>query len=404
MNATAGTEIRVAQGTYKPDQSDFFNDKIWLGNRGNSFELKSDVVIKGGFAGLSSTIPDRRDPSKYETILSGDLNSDDADMETSELYRELSRIENSYNIVTGSGVDETAVLDGFMITGGNANVKYYRERGGGLYVLNGSPRITGCIFTENSADTGGAIYSYDETGKSNLKLENCVFVRNFGSGGAGCFVRGIDLVLNNCIFHSNFSDDEGGAIYSRDGNLKLSNSTLSGNYADSSGGGIYVRGGNVEFVNSILWANECDDLTGELVQIRISYPLSVIINYCCIEDWSGRWGGNGNIGSDPCFANFEAGDFHLMSQGGRWEDCTWVIDEVTSPCIDAGCVSDPVGLEPFANGGRGNIGAYGCTEQASKSYFGKVPCETIMAGDINGDCKVDFADIAILSNNWLWNK
>jgi len=47
------------------------------------------------------------------------------------------------------------------------------------------------------------------------------------------------------------------------------------------------------------------------------------------------------------------------------------------------------------------MGAYGGTPQASKSYFGEPICETIMAGDINGDCKVDFRDLTLMAMNWL---
>jgi len=64
-------------------------------------------------------------------------------------------------------------------------------------------------------------------------------------------------------------------------------------------------------------------------------------------------------------------------------------------------MSDPVGYEPFPNGGIINMGAYGGTAEASKSYFGGPPCETIVAGDINGDCKVDFFDFALMAFHWL---
>jgi hypothetical protein len=41
------------------------------------------------------------------------------------------------------------------------------------------------------------------------------------------------------------------------------------------------------------------------------------------------------------------------------------------------------------------------TAYAGKSYFGKPPCETIVAGDINGDCNVNFKDFAIMTAYWL---
>jgi hypothetical protein len=61
----------------------------------------------------------------------------------------------------------------------------------------------------------------------------------------------------------------------------------------------------------------------------------------------------------------------------------------------------PIGPEPFPNGGRVNMGAYGGTVEASKSYFGEPPCETIVAGDINGDCTVDWVDFAFIALHWL---
>jgi hypothetical protein len=63
------------------------------------------------------------------------------------------------------------------------------------------------------------------------------------------------------------------------------------------------------------------------------------------------------------------GDYHLKSQAGRWDPNSgeWVIDDVTSPCIDAGDPNTPVSDEPEPNGGIVNMGAYGGTIEASLS-------------------------------------
>ena len=61
----------------------------------------------------------------------------------------------------------------------------------------------------------------------------------------------------------------------------------------------------------------------------------------------------------------------------------------------------PIGLEPFPNGGVVNMGVYGGTAQASKSYFGTEPCEIIIAGDIDGDCVVNRVDFSIIAFHWL---
>ena len=62
------------------------------------------------------------------------------------------------------------------------------------------------------------------------------------------------------------------------------------------------------------------------------------------------------------------GDYHLKSEGGRWDSvsASWVVDDVTSPCIDAGDPNRLVALEPVPNGCIVNRGAYGGTVQASK--------------------------------------
>ena len=141
------------------------------------------------------------------------------------------------------------------------------------------------------------------------------------------------------------------------------------------------------------------------------------MRYCNVQ---GGWPGEGNLDVDPCFVEpgywdsngtpedddddfWVDGDYHLRSQAGRWNpsDQTWVQDDVTSPCIDAGDPNAPIGTESFPNGGRINMGSYGGTEKASWSYFGKPVCNVIIAGDINGDCVVDFKDQAILMSHWM---
>lgn len=148
--------------------------------------------------------------------------------------------------------------------------------------------------------------------------------------------------------------------------------------------------------------------------IMVDSGATLNISYCDLEgglDWifgSGtvNWG-PGNIDTDPCFARIKNwavdGDYHLNSQAGRWDPSaqSWIQDDVTSPCIDAGNPQGPIGQEPFPNGGRINMGAYGATAEASKSYFGKPVCKTIVAGDINGDCIVNFLDFALMAFHWL---
>ena len=74
-NVSSATEIRVGQGTYRPDQSD--QGHAVPGDRLATFQLVSGVSLLGGFAGLGAPSPDDRDIALYETILTGDLAGDD---------------------------------------------------------------------------------------------------------------------------------------------------------------------------------------------------------------------------------------------------------------------------------------------------------------------------------------
>jgi methionine-rich copper-binding protein CopC len=101
------------------------------------------------------------------------------------------------------------------------------------------------------------------------------------------------------------------------------------------------------------------------------------VAYASLADWRARTGQDAHsLSADPLFANAAAGDFHLRSNGGRYDPArgfpasdpaAWVIDVVTSPCIDAGDPATPTGWEPPPNGNRVNLGAYGGTSEASKT-------------------------------------
>ncbi|MDD5688264.1 MAG: right-handed parallel beta-helix repeat-containing protein [Elusimicrobia bacterium] len=105
----------------------------------------------------------------------------------------------------------------------------------------------------------------------------------------------------------------------------------------------------------------------------IAYPLDFTFTYT--DFWSNGFSapaGTGNISTNPFFNNAANGDFHIKSQYGRWTGTSWVNDTVTSPCLDAGDPVSSYSNEPFYNGGRINIGAYGNTTEASKSLSDEI--------------------------------
>ena len=274
-----------------------------------------------------------------------------------------------------SGEDANSAIIGFTITNGYAPFEYlppffeYFSEGGAILLENSSPTISNCIITGNSSNA------------------------QYNSGG-GIFNSGGRPTITNCIFSRNWAGG-GGGIYSEEGGPTITNCTFSGNQAqDRGGGGIYCRHG-ITVTNCILWGNR--DSYGEdaISQFCVVTPTTVFINYYCIQGVPGAL--------NPLFADANNDDYHLQSQAGRWDpnSQSWVQDEVTSPCIDAGDPNSAIGLEPFPNGGVINIGAYGGTAEASKPYFGKPVCEIIIAGDINGDCIVNYLDFRLMALNWL---
>ncbi len=494
MRASEGDEVRVAQGIYKPDQ--FVLSKRANLGRKETFQLMDEVAIRGGYAGFGEADPDAHDVQLYETILSGDLNGDDTEiLNASELLFDKTRLENAYHVLTAYFVDANSTLDGFTITGGNADKQDGHTNGGGIYCNSSNLEILNCVFQGNTAEQfGGAIYIYYS---SEFIVENCKFVCNASSSGGAIRSELGDPDFRNCSFIENISGGSGGAVLSSSGtpsfincrfdfnssdmgggiytfaycDLMLTNCTFTGNSATYYGGGVYNKthidkqlimgcmfkdnyagylggglynthnsnsivqnclfvgnssgswGGGIHFydcnsevINCTLVNNEAAKggavgfgFFNEKLPSNVKLSNCILwdngqeiynddesfhdITYSCIQGFSfGRSSkNNGIITSVPCFislgcwahiedvnvavepndpnALWVEGDYHLKSQAGRWDPNSesWVLDDVTSPCIDAGDPNSPVGDEPEPNGGRINMGAYGGTAEASKS-------------------------------------
>jgi len=300
-----------------------------------------------------------------------------------------------------SGEDANSAIIGFTITNGRAPRECDPRPpwpcgylGGGIRCDGSSPTISQCRITGNWAEFGGGI----ECGGGSPIISECTITGNHAEGqGGGMYIWVSNPIISNCTFSDNSVEGEGGAVYTSLSNPLLTNCTFVGNSAGLSGGGsIYSRSkGNPALRHCVLWGSAPQEI------YVYDESSSVTANYCDIE---GGWAGEGNIDADPCFADTDNGDYHLKSQGGRWEPATqaWIIDDVTSPCVDAGDPMSPIGPEPFPTGGIINMGAYGGTTEASKSWFGGPPCEVIVAGDIDGDCLVDFRDFRLMALHWMW--
>jgi hypothetical protein len=308
------TEIRVAEGVYKPDRDALH--PTGTGDRTATFMLLEWVELLGGYAGMGAPDPDKRDSGIFETVLSGDLLGNDGD--NFENYE-----ENSHHVVTsplssGFPYTEEFVIDGFTITAGNADgmgggvlaeddsfilirdctvarnmATYGGGVGGGWFVVID---IVDSRIVDNLAISGGGGLYVDwgaepwlQTTISRCRIENNTVVD--GPGGGLCFIyetayaihasrisgnwatRGGGLYddygwsgIDNCQITGNVAYEDGGGVWWSDVIGATTNSTMSGNAAVS-GGAIYSTlhiciGSDLFLSNNILWDNVADPALG----------------------------------------------------------------------------------------------------------------------------------------------
>jgi beta propeller repeat protein/parallel beta-helix repeat protein len=223
------------------------------------------------------------------------------------------------SVVTFSHVvDANCLLAGFTVTGGKT----------GIYCVRSNPTITKCTITDNF---GAGIKLWDQ---SNPTVTNCIIAANAGAGIEMWPEPAMRIIWHNYA--------------------TITNCTIAMNIQQG------IWGGRPTIRNSIIYFNGSES---NGVQIESD---STTVTYSNIQ---GSWTGEGNFDDDPFFIDSANGDYHLKSQTGRWdsESQSWIQDDVTSPCIDAGDPDSDWTAEPSPNGERVNIGAYGGTVEASMS-------------------------------------
>jgi parallel beta-helix repeat protein len=272
--ASSSDTIYVAQGTY--------NEAIIL---------DSEAQLFGGYEGVSGA-PGIRDIAAYPSIIDGSTAREGLP---------------AYHVVVMDSI-ESAIIDGFTITGGHANgpedddkvgggifcrglgttnlivnckisgnqayfTQYsenkYHHFGGGMFCEEASPTIMDCTISLNRAnDYGGGIYFlrcpsptlknctvagneaangggiYGE--ESALTVTNCSIANNWAlrKGGGVNFYNECSAVFNNCTFTGNSAGNGGGLRADYKFNVSLIGCTISNNHGSGDGGGVYASGGS----------------------------------------------------------------------------------------------------------------------------------------------------------------
>ena len=316
-------QVWVAAGSYYP--SSISTD------REATFQLVNNLKLYGGFVGTELTI-EERDWEANQTILSGDIDSD------------LSLTNNTYTVVTGSGTDTTAQLDGFIITGGYSDDSGQggdaQKSGGGMYNENGSPVLRNCNFTGNSALwRGGGMYNVNAA----PILSNCIFSGNQSmDSGGGMFNDHSAAILSNCSFSGNLTEITGGGISFINGSTgRLNNCDFEGNVVSafaSGGGGINIDSSAPVLTRCFIKNNSALEGIGGGIHIGPSaHPIFI---YCTFEENQALFGGgfrehNSSSHFIGCIfrgnlASSGAGGSVTAISGSKFTNCKFIRNSATN--------------------------------------------------------------------------
>lgn len=171
--------------------------------------------------------------------------------------------------------------------------------GGGMYNLWGSPIAAGCTFNENSANArGGGMYN----SHSSPAVTTCIFSGNSATTneGGGMYNDNSSPTLKHCLFSGN-SANSGGAMSNVYSSSAVINCQFTGNSAESSGGGIHNHSGSSSFINCIFIDNTTGGFGGAMFNVNSSSP--ILVN-CTLTRNSGLYGsGIVNWSSTPSLKN-----------------------------------------------------------------------------------------------------
>lgn len=313
--ANVGTEIWVATGIYTPTKG--LADPL---KQDVSFTLKDDVAIYGGFSGKEK-LREERNWKDNITILSGDLANDDIKDSTGVITNSLYiNGQNSYHVLSTSGVTNTAILDGFTITGGKTSSLIGNESGGGMYNNNSNPTLSNLIFAGNFAYVnGGGLYNNN----GSPKLNNVTFINNYAyrAGGGMSSTSAMHTntskpTLTNVSFINNITTiDGGGGMYNVRSNPTLNNVSFISNQG-AIGGGMYNIGtSNPSLTNVSFTGNTANQYGGAMY--NGSRSKAVLTNVSFTGNQAAQYGGGiHNFYSSATLTNVTIAGNNASEYGG----------------------------------------------------------------------------------------
>jgi len=286
--AAAGTgQVWVAAGTYEPTFCLRAPPGYLAGKGPNHFSLRNSVTVYGGFPAEGTPGMGARRPSDHRTICDG-----------------------TQHVFWNWELDDSAVLDGVTITGGNATgSRSWTDLGGGMFNDRASPTLRSCVFATNSAMYGGGLYN---GGGSSPMLRFCRFIGNTADRGGGVYNLEGAPTFTNCVFEANEADrgggmanimatpilrgclfdgntaDHGGGMANEGGMAMLTRCLFDDNSANHEGGGMWNAGAAPSLVSCVFHDCRADDGAG---MGNETYAAPSVVNCVFYDNEASRNGG-----------------------------------------------------------------------------------------------------------------
>ncbi len=291
-NVCADT-IKVAAGTY------FTATK----SADSAFTVTTGAVILGGYPTEGNPTNSQRDPVKYPVVLSGNIGNTAINT------------DNANHVVSMVHTDGKAVLDGFVIEGGNAvptSGDYPNNSGAGILVGGSDVAVRNCVIQNNSvkAGSGGGMHVH---GGSRALLDKVVIRNNKGGRGGGLSIFG-QASISNVVLEGNEAEAFGGGLYTEAKNVSIVNAVFYQNKAEFSGGGAYhVTPDDFTYTNSTFVKNSAFHNQGGGVFVEQANRIGVAKFYNSVFLANTFAGSDKYVGADVYYSYYsQAAEWLLM--------------------------------------------------------------------------------------------
>ncbi|MHC4756419.1 MAG: right-handed parallel beta-helix repeat-containing protein, partial [Planctomycetota bacterium] len=274
--------------------------------------------------------------------------------------------KNVHVVLCYGGEDANTIIEGFYITGGNADGTGEFGDGGGMYNHGASPTVIDCIFANNQASHGGG--GMANCMRSSPTVINCTFLVNSANEKGGGMYNDYNSnpMVTHCTFSNNSASD-GGGIYNEDSNPTVKDCNFCDNEATRGGGMYNYSNSSPNVVNCIFADNSAASAGGGMYNTGSS-PTVTNCNFSRnMGDAHG--GGMYNTGSSPMVSECTFKDNQATYSGGGMANSVRSSPTVINCTFSGNMVRDDGG--GMYNDYKSNPTVSGCTFSFNVAWYGR---------------------------------